>query len=83
METPKKTVKEILVEGLKLTEKEFDVLASYAYADHFGMAGRETIPEFQNFLREAMMEDEGLEAELGESVWQGNDKNILINIMNR
>lgn len=47
------------------------------------MAGRETIPEFQNFLREAMMEDEGLEAELGESVWQGNDKNILINIMNR
>ena len=83
METPKKTVKEILTEGLKLTEKEFDLLASYAYADHFGAVGRETIPEFQNWMRQAMMEEEGMEVELGEPIWQGNDKDVLMNILNR
>ncbi len=83
MDTLKKTVKEVLIEGLKLTEKEFDILASYAYADHFGSVGRATIPEFQNWMRRAMLEEEGMEAELGEPIWQDNDKNVLMNILNR
>lgn len=75
--------KELLMTTLRLTEKEWDTLANYGYCDHFGMVGRDTVASWQNWMREAMMEEEGMEAELGEPIWQGNDKNILISILNR
>jgi hypothetical protein len=33
-------------------------------------------------MLESMMEEEGMEDEYG-PIWEGNDKNILINIFNR
>ena len=76
------TVKEILTEGLNLTEKEFSILADYAYCDHF-IPGQMTIQQWQSRMKEAMMEDEMLEMELGESIFEAGDKSRIISILNR
>lgn len=75
-------VKETLVNELNLTEKEFNTLADYAYCDHF-VPGQMTIQQWQNRMKEAMMEDEMAEMELGESIFRPGDKGIIINILNR
>jgi len=72
-------IKETLMAGLRLTEKEFLTLASYGYADHY--TGGD-IKQWQQQMIESMMEEEGMEEEYG-PIWEGNDKNILINIFNR
>ena len=76
------TVKEILTEGLNLTEKEFSILADYAYCDHF-IPGQMTIKQWQSRMKEAMMEDEMAEMEAGISLFRSGDKNVIINILNR
>jgi hypothetical protein len=75
-------VKETLVNELNLTEKEFCTLADYAYCDHF-IPGQMTIQQWQNRMKEAMMEDESFEMESGESIFEPGDKGIIINILNR
>ena len=75
-------VKETLVNGLNLTEKEFNTLADYAYCDHF-VPGQMTIDQWQSRMKEAMMEDEMFEMESGESIFRPGDKGIIINILNR
>ena len=67
--------KEILTKELGLTEKEFGVLADYAYCDQF-IPGEMTVQQWQSRMKEAMME-------LGEPLWNPGDKNIIINILNR
>ena len=75
-------VKEILTKELNLTKKEFDTLADYAYCDHF-IPGQMTVQQWQNRMKEAMMEDEMLEMELGESIFEAGDKSRIISILNR
>lgn len=75
-------VKEILTKELNLTKKEFDTLADYAYCDHF-VPGEMTVQQWQNRMKEAMMEDEMLEMELGESIFETGDKSRIISILNR
>lgn len=75
-------VKEILTKELNLTEKEFGVLADYGYCDQF-IPGEMTTQQWQSRMKEAMMEDEMAEMELGESIFRQGDKNIIINILNR
>ena len=75
-------VKEILTKELNLTKKEFDTLADYAYCDHF-IPGQMTVQQWQNRMKEAMMEDEMLEMELGESISEAGDKSRIISILNR
>jgi len=75
-------VKEILTNELNLTEREFNTLANYAYCDHF-VPGEMTVQQWQGRMREAMMEDEMLEMELGESVFNPGDKSTIISILNR
>jgi len=72
-------IKETLTNGLQLTEKEFMTLASYGYTDHFSGGD---IKQWQQRMLECMMEEEGMEEEFG-PIWEGNDKNILINIFYR
>jgi hypothetical protein len=74
--------KEILTKELGLTEKEFGVLADYAYCDQF-IPGEMTVQQWQSRMKEAMMEEETMEMELGEPLWNPGDKNIIINILNR
>ena len=76
------SVKTILTEALSLTEKEFDLLASYAYCDRFNPE-EQTVSEWQRNQLEAMMEEEGIQAELGEPLWEPGDKNKLISIFYR
>ncbi len=73
------SIKETLTTKLKLTEKEFLILASYGYADQYSGGD---VKQFQQLMLESMMEEEGMEDEYG-PIWEGNDKNILINIFNR
>lgn len=75
-------VKEILTQALGLTEKEFSTLADYAYCDQFDPT-RQTVSQWQSRMKEAMMEEEGMEMELGESLWNPGDKQILMNILYR
>jgi hypothetical protein len=74
--------KEILTKELGLTEKEFGVLADYGYCDQF-IPSEMTTQQWQSRMKEAMMEDEMAEMELGESIFRQGDKNIIINILNR
>lgn len=74
--------KEILTQALSLTEKEFSTLADYAYCDHFDPRNQ-TVSQWQSWMREAMMEEEGMEMELGESLWNPGDKQILMSILYR
>ena len=78
-EDKQKTGKEILTEELNLTEKEFNLLANYAYCDQFD-SKTQSVNEWQQRQLEAMMEEEGMEAELGEPMWEPGDKNKLMNI---
>jgi serine/threonine protein phosphatase PrpC len=73
------SIKETLTTKLKLTEKEFLILASYGYTDQYSGGD---VKQFQQLMLESMMEEEGMEDEYG-PIWEGNDKNILINIFNR
>jgi len=75
-------IKEILVKELNLTEKEFSVLADYAYCDRFN-PNTQSVSEWQQRQKESIMEEEMMEMELGESLWRPGDKNIIINILNR
>lgn len=75
-------VKEILVNELNLTKKEFDTLADYAYCDHF-VPGEMTVQQWQARMKEAMMEDEMLEMETGERIFEAGDKSRIISILNR
>ncbi len=75
-------VKEIITKELNLTDKEFSVLADYGYCDQF-ILGQMTVPQWQSRMKEAMMEEETMEMELGEPLWNPGDKNIIINILNR
>ncbi len=74
-------VKKILTEALNLTEKEFGVLADYAYCDM--MRKDQTVEDWQRERLEGMMEEEGIEQELGEPLWNPGDKNICIDIFYR
>jgi len=74
-------VKKILTEALNLTEKEFSTLADYAYCDM--MRKDQTVEEWQRERLEGMMEEEGIERELGEPLWEPGDKDICINIFYR
>lgn len=75
-------IKEILIRALDLSEKEFSVLADYGYCDHF-IPDQMTVQQWQSRMKEAMMEDEMAEMELGESIFRPGDKNIIINVLNR
>jgi len=75
-------VKEILIKELNLTEKEFSLLADYAYCDRFN-PNTQSVNEWQQRQLEAMMEEESMEAEYGESMWRPGDKNKLMNIFYR
>jgi len=75
-------VKEILVNELNLTKKEFDTLADYAYCDHF-IPGEMTVQQWQGRMKEAMMEDEMFEMETGERIFKAGDKSRIISILNR
>jgi hypothetical protein len=74
-------VKKILTEALNLTEKEFSTLADYAYCDM--MRTDQTVEQWQRERLEGMMEEEGIEQELGEPLWEPGDKDICINIFYR
>jgi hypothetical protein len=76
------SAKQVLTEALGLTEKEFNTLADYAYCDQFDPASQ-SVKEWQSRMLEAMMEEEGMEAELGEPLWAPGDKRILMNIFYR
>jgi hypothetical protein len=75
-------VKETLINELNLTEKEFNTLADYAYCDHF-VPSQMTVQQWQNRMKEAMMEDEMFEMESGESIFRPGDKSRIISILNR
>lgn len=75
-------IKETLTKELNLTEKEFSVLADYGYCDQF-IPGQMTVQQWQSRMKEAMMEEEMIEMELGESLFNPGDKNTIINILNR
>ncbi len=74
-------VKKILTDALNLTKKEFDTLASYAYCDM--MRKDQTVEEWQRERLEGMMEEEGIEQELGEPLWEPGDKRICMDIFYR
>ena len=76
------SVKTILTEALNLTEKEFDLLADYAYCDRFSPK-EQTVSQWQGQQLEAMMEEEGIEADIGEPLWNPGDKDKLISIFYR
>jgi hypothetical protein len=76
------SVKEILTQALGLTEKEFSTLADYAYCDQF-VPSQMSVAQWQSRMKEAMMEEEQMEQELGESLWNPGDKRILMNILYR
>ena len=71
----------IIQSELKLTDSQFNTLAEYGYCDM--IMEHETVKEWQYRMREAMMEEEGMEEELGEPIWEPGHKNILINIFNK
>ena len=75
-------VKKILKKELNITDKEFDLLANYAYSDRFN-PDTQSVSEWQQSQLEAMMEEESMEAELGEPMWRLGDKNKLMNIFYR
>jgi hypothetical protein len=75
-------VKETLVKELNLSEKEFSVLADYGYCDQF-IPGQMSVQQWQSRMKEAMMEDEMAEMELGESIFRPGDKGIIIRILNK
>ena len=75
-------VKEILTRELNLTSGEFKALADYAYCDHF-IPGEMTVQQWQNRMKEAMMEDETFEMETGERIFKVGDKSRIISILNR
>lgn len=75
-------VKKILKKELNITDKEFDLLANYAYSDRFN-PNTQSVKEWQRNQLEAMMEEEGMEAELGEPMWEPGDKNKLMDIFYR
>ena len=74
-------VKEQLTQSLNLTTEEFNLLADYAYCDQFIPGG--DIKQWQSRMKEAMMEEEMMEMEIGESIWRPGDKSKLIDIFNR
>lgn len=71
----------IFEKELNVTADEWSALINYGYADQY--YGCDDILQWQRKMREAMMEDEGLEMELGEYIFLGNDKNLIINVLNR
>jgi len=75
-------IKRILTEALNLNGKEWNALANYAYCDRFNPK-TQTIEEWQDRQKEAMMEEEQMELELGESMWEPGVKGMLISIFNR
>lgn len=75
-------IKETLVKELNLTEKEFSILADYGYCDQF-IPGQMTVQQWQSRMKEAMMEEETMEMELGESIFRPGDKRTIINILNK
>lgn len=70
-----------LTEALGVTEKEWDVLSSYAYTDMWRPG--QSIQEWQRERLEGMMEEEQMEQELGESIWEPGDKRICMNVFYR
>ena len=77
----KLSVKKILTESLNLTEKEWETLANYAYSDY--MREGQTVSEWQRERLESMMEEEGIERELGEPLWEPGDKERCIKVFYR
>ena len=73
--------KQELTQALNLTGKEFGLLADYAYCDQFMPGG--DVKQWQSRMKEAMMEEEGIEMEIGEPIWRPGDKDKLISIFNR
>jgi hypothetical protein len=76
------TGKEILMKSLNLTDKEFSLLADYAYCDRFNPKDQ-TVSQWQQRQIEAVMEEEGIEQEIGEPLWRPGDKSKLISIFYR
>jgi hypothetical protein len=74
-------LKELFVNGLDVSEKEWTALCNYGYADHYNPD--ETLKIWQNRMKEAMMEDQEFEMKSGERIFKGNDKNLIINVLNR
>ena len=74
-------VRKILTEALNLTDAEFELLADYAYCDM--MRKDQTVEEWQRERLEGMMEEEGIEQELGEPLWNPGDKRICMDIFYR
>ena len=74
-------VKKILTESLNLTKKEWETLADYAYCDY--MREGQTVSEWQRERLESMMEEEGIEQELGEPLWEPGDKERCIKVFYR
>ncbi len=74
-------VKQTLIKALNLTPKEWDTLANYAYCDY--MREGQTVSEWQRERIESMVEEEFIEQEMGESLWEPGDKDICIRIFYR
>ena len=74
-------VKKILTESLSLTKKEWDTLANYAYCDY--MREGQTVSEWQRERIESMVEEEFIEQDMGEPLWEPGDKDICIRIFYR
>ena len=70
-----------LEQVLKITKEEWNILCSYGYTDRFYMF--DDVASWQQGQLEAIMEEEQIEMELGEPLWEGNDKNVIIDIMYR
>jgi len=75
-------IKETLIKELNLSEKEFSVLADYGYCDQF-IPGQMSVKQWQSRMKEAMMEDEMVEMELGEPIFRPGDKDTIIGILNK
>lgn len=68
-------------EALNLNSKESQVLVDYGYCDM--IFPDESISEWQNRMKEILMEEEQMEQEAGHPFWSPQEKNMLINVLNR
>ena len=71
----------LLEKELNITQREWSVLCDYGYADQLFVSS--SVQHWQSRMKEAMMEDEMMEMELGESLFNPGDKNTIINVLNR
>jgi len=65
---------------LKLTDKEHGALANYGLCDTYDSG---SVSKWQQQTKQEMLHFDQMEQELGESIFEGSDKRIIINILNR